>query len=242
MAGAETKTRPAFAGLRFLVGALAACAPADAFAGAWIAPKDGQEIWTSVAGKRDGLSYYETSGYLEAPLSERTSVVIVPWVEQAGADENGWRAEATLAAKHVVVRSDHGVVAVQAGALWVSEPPAHCQEGGGEVRVLGGYNVRPDVFVNVEAAERGLSGGCTDQRVDLTIGVRAGPHWLGLAQVFVDGARYGDETVKAQLSLVHFGSAGRGVQVGVRARVDEGDAEPALVLAFWSEPGRRRRG
>lgn len=130
---------------------------------------------------------------------------------------------------------------MQAGALWVSEPPEHCQEEGGEVRVLGGYNFRPNAFVNVEAAERELSGGCTDQRVDVTVGVHAGQHWLGLAQVFLDGAHYGDETVKAQLSSVHFGANGRGVQLGVLTRIDGGDSEPALVLAFWSEPGRRGR-
>jgi hypothetical protein len=109
------------------------------------------------------------------------------------------------------------------------------------VRALAGASLPHNTFVNVELAERVLSGGCTDQRVELTAGAHAGPHWMGLAQVFVDGPDYGDETVKAELSLVHFDDHGRGVQVGVRDRIDGGEHEFALVLAFWTEPGKARR-
>lgn len=239
MAGAEAKTGPASAGLRFLAGAVALGAPAPAFAAAWIAPIDGQEILTTTAGRREGVSYYETSGYIEAPATANDSIVLAPWLLQDATQQ--WRAEATLAAKHVVSRSAHTVTAVQAGALWVSEPPAHCQEGGAEVRVLGGASLPHNAFVNVELAERVLSGGCTDQRVDLTAGAHAGSHWMALAQVFVDGPNYGDETVKAELSLVHFDNHGGGVQVGVRDRIDGGEHELALVLAFWTEPGKARR-
>ena len=59
--------------------------------------------------------------------------------------------------------------------------------------------------------------------------------------MYVDGPRYGDETVKAQLSLVRFGDNGRGIQLGIRDRIDGGDPEPALVIGFWSEPRRPRR-
>jgi hypothetical protein len=55
--------------------------------------------------------------------------------------------------------------------------------------------------------------------------------------VFYDAALRGDETVKAQISLVRFGHEGRGVQIGLRARIDEGLTEPALVVAFWGRPG-----
>ena len=62
MARAETQTGPAIAGLR-LLGVIAALAPAPAYAGAWVAPEGGQEIWTSVAGERDGLSFASALDY-----------------------------------------------------------------------------------------------------------------------------------------------------------------------------------
>ena len=242
MAGAEKETGPASAGLRLLAGAIAICAPAPAFAGAWIAPKNGQEIWSNVAGKRDGLNYYETSGYLEAPLGEHNALVISPWIEQSYTDgSDGWRIEATAALKHTILRTEHTAMAVQAGALWVSGPPQHCSEGGAELRWLGGVNLPHRTFVNLEAASRTLTGGCTDQRMDLTLGAHAGHHWLALAQVYADGPRYSDETIKAQLSLVRLGDNGRGIQIGFRDRIDGGAPEPALVIGFWSEPGRAQR-
>lgn len=199
-------------------------------------------MWTTTYGKRQGLSYYETSGYLEAPITRNDSVVISPWLIQDYIDdENGWRAEATVGVKHVITHTEHTVTAVQASALWVSDPPAHCQEGGAEVRALAGVNLPHNSFVNAEVAERILSGGCTDQRAEITAGIHAGRHWMGLAQVFVDGPQYGDETVKAQLSLVHFDNRGHGIQVGIRNRIDGGEDELALVVSFWTEPGRARR-
>ena len=69
------------------------------------------------------------------------------------------------------------------------------------MRALAGVNLPHNSFINAEVAERVLSGGCTDQRAEFTAGIHAGRHWMGLAQVFVDGPQYGDETVKAQLSL-----------------------------------------
>ncbi|MFT3726550.1 MAG: hypothetical protein QM759_01825 [Terricaulis sp.] len=191
------------------------------------------------AGRRDGVTTYESTAYLEQRFTENDSLVFSPWTEENAALIS--RSEATFGVKHVLTRSDHTVTAVQAGAVWVSEPPQHCEEGGAEVRFLGGVNLPRDTFINVEVAERILSGGCTDQRVEITAGAHHGPHWLGLAQVFVDGPEYGDESVKAELSLVHFDNKGHGVQVGVRGRVDGGDDELALVLAFWSEPGRARK-
>ena len=243
MAGAEKETGPASAGLRLLTltGAVAICAPATANAAAWIAPIDGQEIVTSSYGRRDGLSYYETSGYLEAPVTHNDSVVIAPWMIQDYSSDPAFRAEATIGLKHVIARSEHTITAVQASALWVSAPPGHCEEGGVEVRALGGVNLPHNAFVNAEVAERVLSGGCADQRAEFTAGMHAGPHWMGLAQVFVDGPQYGDETVKAQLSLVHFDNHHRGIQLGIRDRIDGGEHELALVLSFWTEPGRARR-
>ncbi|MBI3438789.1 MAG: hypothetical protein HY054_09115 [Proteobacteria bacterium] len=242
MAGVEKETRPASAGLRLLTltGAVAICAPATANAAAWIAPIDGQQIFTSTYGNREGLRYSETSGYLEAPVTKNDSVVIAPWLIQDYIDDNGWRAEATAGVKHVITHTDHTVAAVQVSALWVSSPPAHCDEGGAELRVLGGVNLPHNTFVNAELAERVLSGGCSDQRAEFTGGMHLGRHWMGLAQVFVDGPQYGDETVKAQLSLVHFDNHHRGIQIGIRDRIDGGEDELAVVVGFWTEPRRAR--
>lgn len=235
MAGAQAQTGPASAGLRLLT-VLAALAPAPAFAGAWIAPKGGQEIWTNVAGERDGLTYYESSGYVEQPIGGETSLVLAPWFEQNSETLEGWRGEATLAAKHVVLRHDDTVVALQGGALWISNPRPECGEGGAEVRVLAGRPVGERAFVNVEAAARALDGGCESQRVDLTAGYHAGRNWLALGQVFFDAPQDGQESIKAELTLVRFARNGRGFQVGVRARLDGDDAEPALVLGLWRGP------
>lgn len=237
MAGAETKVGPAFAGLRFL-GLLAAFAPAPASAGAWIAPEGGQEIWSNVAGQRDELNFYETSAYWEAPLGADTSFVAAPWVEQNYDTLDGWRAEAVVGLKRAVFRSERSVLAVEAGALWISHPENEaCSEGGGELRVLGGRSFGESGFLNLEVATRTLSGGCADERMDLTAGYRPAENWLAMGQLFFDAPRGGEETVKAQFTLVRFGESGRGLQFGVRARVDGGELEPALVIGLWGRPG-----
>jgi hypothetical protein len=235
VAGAQTQAGPAFAGLR-LLGVLAALAPAPAFAGAWIAPKGGQNIATSVVGERDGLVYYEGSGYYEQPAGHDTSLVLGSWLEQNYETEEGWRAEATLAAKHVVFRHDEKIVALQAGALWISQPNEGCSEGGGEFRVLVGRPVGEHAFVNVEAAGRALEGGCEGERLELTAGYHAGRNWLALGQIFFDAPQDGEESIKAELTLVRFTRRGRGFQIGVRARLDGEDPEPALVLGLWRGP------
>lgn len=237
MAGAEAKTGPASAGLR-LLGLLAALTPTPALAGAWIAPEGGQEIWTNVAGQRDELTFYETSAYWEAPLNGKTSVVIAPWVEQNYDTVDGWRAEAVVGVKRAVFRSDDTIIAVEAGALWASHPSdSGCSEGGAEVRLLGGRSVGETGFLNAELAGRALDGGCQGGRLDLTAGYRPSENWLAMGQVFIDAPIQGDSSVKAQFTFVHFGESGRGLQFGVRARVDGGELEPALVVGFWGRPG-----
>jgi hypothetical protein len=207
--------------------------PAPASAGAWIAPENGQEIWTNVAGTRDDLYFFESSAYWEAPFGERTSFVAAPWIEQNYDTLDGWRAEAAAGVKHTLFRDEDTVMAVQASALWISHPSSECSEGGGELRWLGGRSFENGAFLNVEAATRALSGGCGGERVDVTGGVRFARQWLGLGQVFLDAPQDGEESVKLQLSLVRFGENGRGIQLGVRARLDGGTEEPALVLGFW---------
>ncbi|MBC7767505.1 MAG: hypothetical protein H7124_01825 [Phycisphaerales bacterium] len=236
MAGAETQTGSSTAGLR-LLSLLAALTPLPANAGAWIAPEGGQEIWTSVVGEREGLTFYETSTYWEAPLSGRTSLVTSPWIEQSYDTDEGWRAEATIGAKRVVYRDDRNVVAVQGSGLWVSHPNERCGEGGAEVRVLGGRGFGRTGFANVEAATRALEGGCESERVDLTLGYRPTENWLAMGQVFVDHPRAGDETIRAQLTLVHVRPSGRAIQIGLRTRIDGGAQEAALVIGLWGRPG-----
>jgi hypothetical protein len=236
LARPEAQTRPCLAWLRYL-SVLAAIAPAQAHAGAWIAPEGGQEIWTNVFGERDELSFYESSAYFEAPLDARNAIVVAPWVEQNYDTQDGWRGEAIVAAKRAVTRNDTGAIAIQLGALWVSHPSEDCGEGGLEARWLAGRSLGPSAFVNVEVASRVLDGGCGGERLDLTAGLRASENWLALGQVFLDAARDGDESVKAQVTLVRFGESGRGIQIGVRTRLDGDDPEPSLVFGLWGQPG-----
>jgi hypothetical protein len=205
-------------------------------AGAWIAPEGGQEIISSAVGQRNEMNFYETSTYWEVPVGDENSLVIAPWLEQNYDTIDGWRGEASVGLKHAFYRGENTVVAAQAGALWMSHPELGCSEGGAEVRVLGGMSFDNGAFLNAEVATRALSGGCGGERIDFTAGYRLRENWLGMAQVFVDAPRDGEDFVKVQLSLVRFGESGRGLQVGVRARVDGGE-EPALVLSWWGRPG-----
>lgn len=210
--------------------------PAPAAAGAWIAPAGGQEIVTSGVGERDEALFYESSAYYEAPLGDDDSLVFAPWGETNYDTVDGWRAEATLALKHAFYRDGRNVMAVQAGALWVSHPEAGCSEGGAEVRWLGGRSFGDTGFINVETAARALSGGCEAGRAEITAGYRPSANWLTMGQVFVDAPAEGDETIKVQFTVVRFSRSGRGLQLGVRARVDGGALEPTLVLGFWGRP------
>ena len=211
------------------------CAPANA--GAWIAPEGGQEIWTTIAGERDGVSFYESSAYWEAPLGERASIVATPWIEQNYDTYEGWRGEATLAAKRTIYSAENTVMALQAGALWVSHPDLGCGEGGVELRWLGGRSFEHGRFLNIETAARALEGGCGGERVDLTAGFRPSGNWLAMGQIFYDAPRHGDDVMRAQLTLVRFSESGRGLQIGLRSRIDEGPREIALVVGMWGRPG-----
>jgi len=69
-------------------------------------------------------------------------------------------------------------------------------------------------FVNFELATRGLDGGCERDRLDFTAGYRPNDDWLVMGQLFLDVPRDGDESVKAQFTLVRFSDSGRGIQIG----------------------------
>jgi hypothetical protein len=58
-----------------------------------------------------------------------------------------------------------------------------------------------------------------------------------MGQMLLDAPREGDESLKAQFTLVRFGESGRGLQIGLRARIDDGAQEPALVIGLWGRPG-----
>jgi hypothetical protein len=180
----------------------------------------------------------DSSLYLEVPFAEHWSFVATPWFEQNYDTVDGWRGEGVLGAKRVW-SGEEGAFALQAGAYWQSHPDQDCGEGGVELRGLLGRNLGGGTFVNIEAAGSVLEGGCGGERLDLTLGRRWGEHWLGLAQVFGDwraGEGY-EDNVKMQLSLVRLGEGGRGLQLGLRARLDGDDAEPAVILGFWGRPG-----
>lgn len=215
----------------------AACVTHDANAGAWLAPADGQRIVTAAAGERDGFAVFESSTYIEAPLNDSFSILATPWIETSYDLPEGWRAETTLGVKYAVFRRERSVMAVQAGAYWRSDPPEGCGEGGAEVRWLGGQSFGETGFINLDLGTRLLDGGCGGERMELSAGFEPVENWMTLGQVFLDAPHEGEETVKFQLSLVRFSAAGRGIQVGVRTRLDEPGAETALVLGLWGGAG-----
>jgi hypothetical protein len=237
LAKPAAQTRSQSAGLRFL-SFLAAFAPAPAFAGAWIAPPEGQEIWTNVAGYGDEGQFAESSAYWEIPTSETLALIAAPWLEEnAAASAKGWRAEATVALKAALMRGPRGAMAVQGGVVWRSDPGPGCSEMGAEARWLGGASLGETRFVNLELAGRLHEGGCFDPRLDLTAGYRPDPRWLAMAEIFVDAPEAGDTEIQGQITFVRFGDDQKGVQFGVRTRLDGGAQETAFVLGFWGRPG-----
>ncbi len=237
MARAKEETRSTSARLRFLA-VVAALAPAPAAAGVWVAPEGGQSITTSAVGEREnGGYYYEGSIYFEAPVRAESSLVVARWFETDPSQSDGDRIEATFSAKHAINRSDNEVIAVQAGALWVSDPSESCSEGGAKLRVLGGRSFSGGRgFFNAEGAERALSGGCEGSRIDSTAGYRPAENWLAMGQVFVDFPVEGDDSIKAQVTIVRFDHRGHGWQIGLRARIDGEHAEPVIVVGLWGRP------
>jgi len=58
-----------------------------------------------------------------------------------------------------------------------------------------------------------------------------------MGQVFVDAPAGREETVKVKLTVVGFGPEGAGLPAGVRARIDAGAEEAAVVIGWWGRPG-----
>lgn len=227
-------------GLSFGVGAAALVVTVgEAEAGAWVAPEGGQEIVAFTLGERDAFAVSETDVYLEQPFSRRFSFVAQPrfsYSEETA--EEPFQADVSAGVKAQLFRGPiaSGVAAaaaVQASAVWRNEPEEiSCGEGGGEVRALAGIST-PRSFYNVEAAFRLQSGGCARQRLEATAGYRPNDRWLALGNTFLEATATGENSVKAQASLVRFGRGG-GLQIGLRFRLDGDRREPALVLGWWS--------
>jgi len=182
--------------------------------------------------------FTESSLYAETPIHRSTnfSVVATPWAGQdPTSSTHHWRGEATLGVKAAVLRTRMSAVSVQAGVAWRSDPKTGCGETGAELRLLAGssFGKQGRSFFNVEAAALSSGAHCTVGRFDLTAGYHASDRWMGMAQVFTEGRRGSDVVLLGQVSLVRLQSESRGVQFGVRARLDDGEREPALVIAFW---------
>lgn len=227
---------------RIQLGAVIAAASltvGEAQAGAWIAPEDGQDIFTLTHGQ-DAFGGYqtETDYFWERPLSRRFSLVAHPRMESGAAYMDGWRADADLGVKAAFLRGDDGAAAVQAAAVWRSDAEPGCAEMGGELRLMGGmsrgWGAR-SAFINLEAATRLHGGGCSRQRLDLTAGFSPHEDWLGLAQTFADFSPDGEAVIRTQASVVRFGEGRRGLQLGLRLRLDGDAREPAIVLGWWGD-------
>jgi hypothetical protein len=233
MAGAEEKTRSGTAGLRYLSLIAATLAPTSAIAGAWVAPER-QQIVTSFAGEVDGVSFNETSAFIEVPVEPDVSVVGSLWVTNDVQEVPGYRGEVVLGLKQQLYQDEDWTIAVQGGALWQSLPPEGCREGGAEIRALAGRSFENSTFVNAELGLRALGTDCLSNRLDLTAGFRPSERWLAMGQIFYDAPHEGQDIARAQVTLAHFFRSGRGVQIGVRSRIDGGGEELALVVGMWN--------
>ncbi|MBU6373794.1 MAG: hypothetical protein KJS97_13790 [Alphaproteobacteria bacterium] len=178
---------------------------------------------------------------------DRASVIVETWSRDAS-DERRLRGGVGL--KLSLHRGPHWAVAVQGGGLFVDgaekgvpDPDSggpRCVGAGGEGRVMVGRAPRAagrGPFVTVELASR-AQGGCASALVDATIGYEIEHKWILLAQAFQDRGLHGSETLNVQVSAVRLRRM-RGLQIGLRARLDGAEPEPAVIIGLWR---RDRRG
>ena len=239
MAGPAPQARPHAPWLRRLTLALALAAPGVAHAGAWITADEDQTITTFGYGRDDeGVATLESDVFAETPIGSRYALVGHTLNTRDTLGQQ--RDEADIDAKVAAYRGRRLALALQTGVTWRAEPLDGCGEVGGEARALAGLSSRSGrSFVNGEAAIRVASGGCAHVRYELTAGLRRNARWLGLGQIFVDDDLAFGETIKAQASLVRFSRKGRGLQLSLRLRVDDGAVtEPTLILGYWSAARR----
>lgn len=101
-------------------------------------------------------------------------------------------------------------------------------------RSFGFSRLTPPIFVEVQAARRFRDGLPDETRVDLTLGSRFAPDWMGLVQTYGGEADAGARWVSAEASLVRdFGPWS--VQAGWRETVAgrETPKSGGPVVALW---------
>jgi hypothetical protein len=251
--------------LRTLPGLLAAgvclLAAAPAGAQAWVAPRGtGQAILKLEAMRADqGFDPSGDRAALPAPRRDDAASLFVEYGvanrlavlfkgdwqsgEDAFVDYEG-RGPLEVGARWQVWRDDRGAVSLQASVADGGEGrnAGYAPPGRGttdwEVRAAAGRNMTlggRSVFVDVQAARRLRDGLPDETRGDLTVGVRHGPDWMVLAQVFGgmaddDGPRW----VNVETSLVRdWGDWS--LQLGWRSAVwgRETPASSGPVVGLW---------
>ncbi|MBI1187005.1 MAG: hypothetical protein GC206_06675 [Alphaproteobacteria bacterium] len=215
--------------------AAALCAAAaEAEAGAWMALEGGEQIVAITLGERDAFAVSEADVYLELPMNRRFAFIAQPRFSYSEeTSQEPFQADVAAGVKAQLYRGPWAAAAVQASGVWRNEPEElSCGQGGGEVRALAGVSA-PRSFYNIEAAFRLQSGGCARQRLEATAGFRPNDRWMAIGNTFLESTATGQNSVKAQASVVRFGPAG-GLQIGLRFRLDGDRREPALVLGWWS--------
>lgn len=149
----------------------------------------------------------------------------------------GAEGDGSILVKRAFGGVDGWAAALSAGAVYSAY--GGCVGQGGEARAaLGrtfGPSRRPAGFASFEAAYR-AAGGCGGLKTEFTIGYRPEHKWLLLAKAYGDRAVHGTDTLKVQVSAVRFGPR-RGIELGVRVRVNGGDPEPALIASVWRGRG-----
>ena len=212
-------------------------APGAAHAGAWVTAGEDRTIST-VGYARDGdVATVESDVFTEKAMGNRFALVGHTFFAQ---DTLGQAVdEADIDAKVLGYRGRRLVAAAQLGVTWRSQPEPGCTETGVEARALAGISSRTGKsFLNGETAIR-YAGGCPHVRYELTAGWRPRERWLGLGQIFVDDDLAYGASIKAQAGLVRFSRKGRGLQISLRARIDEGSViEPTIILGYWSASRR----
>ena len=156
VAGAETQTRSASAGLRLLSSRRSVVARTGA-AGAWLAPEGGQEIFTTRVGERE-RDVRSTKARLLGDAVRRRHV---GGARAVGGDQlrhRGWLARARrrrrASAPSFAMTKRHGAAGRRALGLASDDG---CGEGGAEAALAGRPLLwRDRAFVNVEAAARAL--------------------------------------------------------------------------------------
>jgi hypothetical protein len=192
-------------------------------------------IASHAIGALDGSPFQEAGLHAELGWPrERVAIVLDGYVRTSADHE---QTAASVLVKHSVLSRGRWALSTSAGPAFASGDL--CAGGGGEARgPLGrsiGRGARPNAFAAIELTAREVIG-CRALKGELTLGYQPGERWLLLAKSFSDQPRHGTDTLKVQISAVRLG-ARRGVEFGLRARVDGADPEPAFVVSIWRGRG-----